>query len=313
MVISHDRLKHWAIIGLTAWLPHRARVRVRYRWFGIQRRGMLRRGHVVMIRHPKTGSTWLRTMLTQLYHQRDGISPKRVFVADELALQKPGLPRWVISNGFYSLEQLIAEAYANDDPLVVGKKTILLARHPGDIVVSWHRQYQKRTKAFKRELIEADVNPEGQVDWQQMDRWAFVQNPQLGLPAIIRYYNFWAEQVLRRPDGLIVRYEDLKADTEATLRRVCALLGETFSDEAYAQAIAFGSVDNMRKLEREGYFQNESLRLRDADDPDALKVRQAKVGGFRGDLSSEQAEWVQAQINQHLDARLGYHNEETSS
>jgi hypothetical protein len=309
MVISHDRIKHWAILYATAWLPKKVRTHTRYRLFDRQRRGMLDRGQVVMIRHPKTGSTWLRTLLTQLYHHRDGISPKRVFVADELALQKKGLPRWVISNGWYSLEHLIAEAYATNDPLIHGKKTLVLTRHPGDIVVSWHRQYQKRTKAFKRELIEADVNPDGRIDWQGMDRWQFVQNPQLGLPAIMRYYNFWAKTVNAREDALLVRYEDLRENTEATLRTITNLLGESFSDEAYQKAIEFGSVDNMRRLEKAGYFQNESLRLRDAQDADALKVRKAQVGGFRGDLSPEQADWVQAQIDAQLDARLGYHSD----
>ena len=307
VVVSHDRIKHWAILYLTAWLPKPSRTALRFQLFERQRRGMLSRGDVVMIRHPKTGSTWLRTLLTQLYHDRDGISPRRVFVADELALQKKGLPRWVISNGWYSLEHLIAEAYATNDPIIQGKKTIVLARHPGDIVVSWHRQYQKRTKAFKRELIEADVNPDGRIDWQAMDRWTFVQNPQLGLPAVIRYYNFWAKTVAERDNALIVRYEDLRHDTEATLRQVCDLLGEHFSDEAFAKAIEFGSVENMRELEKSGYFQNESLRLRDKNDPEALKVRKAKVGGFRGDLDESQAQWVQNQINQHLDPALGYH------
>lgn len=309
MVISHDRIKHWAILYATGWLPHRPRTYIRYRLFDRQRRGMLERGQVVMIRHPKTGSTWLRTLLTQLYHHRDGVSPKRVFVADELALQKKGLPRWVISNGWYSLEHLIAEAYATNDPLIHGKKTIVLTRHPGDIVVSWHRQYQKRTKAFKRELIEADVNPDGRIDWQAMDRWRFVQNPQLGLPAIIRYYNFWARTVAGRDQAMLVRYEDLRQDTEATLRKITELLGETFSDEAYQKAIEFGSVENMRRLEKAGYFQNESLRLRDAKDPDALKVRKAEVGGFRGDLDEEQAQWVQTQVDIHLDPSLGYHSD----
>lgn len=308
MVISHDRIKHWAILYSTAWLPRSPRSYVRYRLFDRQRRGMIERGQVVMIRHPKTGSTWLRTLLTQLYHHRDGTSPKRVFVADELALQKKGLPRWIISNGWYSLEHLIAEAYATNDPLIHGKKTIVLTRHPGDIVVSWHRQYQKRTKAFKRELIEADLNPDGRIDWQSMDRWTFVQNPQLGLPAIIRYYNFWARTVVGRDNALLVRYEDLRHDTEATLRKITDLLGETFSDEAYEKAIEFGSVENMRRLEKEGYFQNESLRLRDANDPEALKVRKATVGGFRGDLDETQAQWVQDQIDTHLDPNLGYHS-----
>jgi hypothetical protein len=280
VVISRDRAKHWAVLYLTAWLPKATRTRVRFQLFEKQRRAMLGRG----------------------------ISARRVFVADELALQKTGLPRWVISNGWYSLEHLIAEAYATQDPIVQNKKTIVLTRHPGDIVVSWHRQYQKRTKAFKRELIEADVNPDGRIDWQSMDRWTFVQNPQLGLPAIIRYYNFWAKTMADRPQSMLLRYEDLRQETEKTLRQVCALLGEQFSDEAYAKAIAFGSVENMRKLEKEGFFLNESLRLRDAKDPDALKVRRAKVGGFKADLEAHQAQWVQDQIDQHLDPILGYNS-----
>ncbi|MFU8833246.1 MAG: sulfotransferase domain-containing protein [Wenzhouxiangella sp.] len=306
MVVSHDRLKHWAIVYSTAWLPRRARVASRYELMARQRRAMLRRGDVVMVRHPKTGSTWLRALLTQLYHRRDGISPKRVFAADELALQKKGLPRWVISNAWYSLEKLIAEAYRSNDPLIQGKKTILLARHPGDIVVSWHRQYQKRTKASKRELIEADVCRDADIDWRTLDRWSFIQREELGLPAIIRYYNFWAETLAERDDALIVRYEDLRADTKATLYRVTDLLGEQFDDRHYDEAIEFCSVANMRKLERSGYFQNNSLRLRDASDPDALKVRRARVGGFRNDLSPEQAAWIEDQVTRHCHPALGY-------
>lgn len=62
----------------------------------------------------------------------------------------------------------------------------------------------------------------------------------------------------------------------------------------------------MRQLERSGYFRNASLRLRDAADPEALKVGRAQVGGFRGDLSTEQADWVEAQVQQHCHRGLGY-------
>jgi len=305
MVISRDRLWHWAIVYATALLPKRWRIALRYQLMRSQRIGMLRRAQVILIRHPKTGSTWLRALLTQLYAQRDGISPKRVFISDELDLQKKGLPRWVISNGYMSLERVIADAFAGRDPLVAGKKTILLGRNPADVVVSWHRQYQKRTKGFKRELIEADVSPDG-VDWRSISRWDFVQREELGLPAIIRYYNFWAETLAGRDDAFILRYEDLRADTEGTLRRVLAFLGESFSDVQIRTAIEFCSVENMRKLEREGYFQNNSLRLRDAKDPDALKVRRATVGGFTDDLEPAQAAWVQQQVEQRCHPALGY-------
>lgn len=304
MIISRDRVRHWAIVYATSLLPRRARVSLRHRLMTMQRRGMLNRADVVMIRHPKTGSTWLRTLLTQLYAGRDGISPRRVFTSDELALQRPGLPRWLISNGYMSLERLIADAYRADDPGLAGKKTILLARHPADVVVSWHRQYQNRTKAFKRELIEADLA--SSVDWQSLDRWTFIQRPELGLPAIIRYYNFWAETLANRPGAMILRYEDLRRDTAGTLRQLLDFLGERFSDAEIEAAVAFGSVENMRALERSGYFQNASLRLRKGGASDALKVRKAEVGGYRDDLTPEQAAWIEQQVQQALHPALGY-------
>jgi hypothetical protein len=305
MVISRDRVRHWAIVYATGLLPQRWRVALRFRLMRAQRIAMLKRAQVILIRHPKTGSTWLRALLTQLYSRRDGISPKRVFLSDELDLQKKGLPRWVISNGYMSLEKVIADAFASNDPLVSGKKTILLARDPADVVVSWHRQYQKRTKDFKRELIEADVSPTG-VDWRSLSRWEFVQRDELGLPAILRYYNFWAETLSGRDDAYILRYEDLRADTEGELRRLLGFLGEAFTDEQIEGAIEFCSMDNMRRLEREGYFQNNSLRLRDAHDEDALKVRRGAVGGFTRDLEPEQAAWVRAQVAAHSHPALGY-------
>jgi hypothetical protein len=304
MVISIDRIHHWAILFATAPLPKRLRVAARVKLLSQLQRRMLERADVIFIRHPKTGGTWLRAMLTHLYASRDGISPKRVFKSDELQRQKAGLPRFAITNGLMSWERLVADAFERNDPVLTGKRTIFLARHPGDVAVSWHRQYQKRTKRFKRELLEAEM-PEP-VDWQSMDRWTFIRRPELGLPALIEYHNFWTRTLTGRQDALIVRYEDLRADTEAELARIVAFLGESFTDEQIRAAVAFGSVENMRVLEHSGYFQNSSLRLRDSSDPDTYKVRRAKVGGYHDDLSPEEASWVDAQVTAHCHPALRY-------
>lgn len=304
MVISHDRAQHWSILLGTSVLPYKLRVGARQRMLAALQRRMLRRADVLFIRHPKTGGTWLRAMLTHLYASRDGISAKRVFKSDELQRQNRRLPRFLITNGFFSWERLVADSFAADDPQLAGKKTLFLARHPGDIVVSWHRQYQKRTKPFKRELLEAEM-PET-VDWQHLDRWSFIQRPELGLPALIRYQNFWAEQLSGRDDALIMRYEDLRLEGERSLRRLVDFLEEPFTDEQINDAVAFGSVDNMRTLEHSGYFQNASLRLRDAGDPDTFKVRRAKVGGYRDDLEAWQAAWIDAEVAEHSHPALGY-------
>lgn len=304
MIISRDRVRRGTIIYATAWLPRRSRVALRQRMMSTQLRGMLARSDMVMLRHPKAGSTLLRILLTRLYADRDGISSRRVFTSDELALQRQGLPRWVIGNGYMNVERLIADAYSAEDPLLAGKRTILLARHPADIVVSWHRQYQNRTKAFRRELIEADIN--ATVDWQSLDRWSFIQRSELGLPAIIRYYRFWAETLADRPDAMILRYEDLRSDTAATLRRLVDFLGERFSDEAIDAAAAFGSAENLARLEREGYFQNASMRLRRPAASTPPSRQGAKAAGFDEGLTAEQMAWIDEQVQASSHPLLGY-------
>ncbi len=304
MVISIDRALHWTILIATAWLPRKMRVRLRYRWLKRLQVRLLERADLVMIRHPKTGGTWLRAMLTHLYAHHYGISERRVFKSDELQRQDRRLPRWAITNGMASWEKVVAECFAEGSPLIAGRKFLFVARHPGDIVVSWYIQYTRRTKAFKRELLEAELTVP--IDRDTVDRWEFIQHPELGLPWLIRYHNFWAEQLKDRPDALIVRYEDLRLETETTLARIGEFIGESFTTEQIRAAVAFGSVDNMRKLEESNYFQNNSLKLRHPTDQNMRKVRRAQVGGYRQDLSPEQLAWVDEQVDSQLDPVFGY-------
>lgn len=304
MLTSIDRGLHWATLIVTALLPRRLRVRLRKRWLESLQRRMLHNADVIFIRHPKTGGTWLRVLLTHLFAAKYGTSRKRVFKADELYLQNRALPRFLITNGLMSWERLVGDAFERDDPVLKGKKILFMARHPGDVVVSWHRQYQKRTKAFKRELLEAEM-PET-VDWPNLSRWEFIQRPELGLPSLIEYHNFWARQLDGREGAMITRYEDLREDTADSLEAITRFLGEEFTREQIEAAVAFASVDNLRRLEHSGYFQNSSLRLRDAADPDTYKVRRAKVGGFRDDLDEEQADWVEQQVREKSHPVLGY-------
>lgn len=305
MLPSVDRTLHWGIIGLTQPLPGGWRTRLRKRGLAALQRRILRNADIFLIRHPKTGGTWLRAMLTHLYAARYGTSPQRVFKGDELHQQNPALPRWMVTNGYMSWEAVVADAFRRDDPVLAQKKILFLARHPGDVAVSWHNQYRKRTRAFKRELLEAEMSE--RLDWQAMDRWTFVQRPELGLPALIAYHNFWAQQLAGRPNALILRYEDLRQDTVGTLTRIVRFLEEDFDAAQIAAAAEFGSVENLRQLEHSGYFRSGSgLQVRNPDDPDTFKVRRAKVGGYRDDLDVEQAAWVERQIREHCHPALGY-------
>lgn len=304
MVISIDRSLHWAILVLTAPFPRGIRVRLRYRLLKRLQLRLLDRASLLMIRHPKTGGTWLRTMLTHLYAQHYGIGHRRVFKSDELQRQNASLPRWAITNGLASWERVVAELFQQQSPRLNGKKILFVARHPGDIVVSWYIQYTKRTKGFKRELLEWEATRP--IDRDSISREAFIRHPDFGLPWLIRYHNFWAAMLKDRPDALIIRYEDLRLDTANTLARIAQFIDEPFSAEEIAATVEFTDFDNMRKLEKDNYFQNNSLKLRNPDDPEMRKVRRAQVGAFRDDLDGELLAWIDRTLSEELDPVFGY-------
>jgi hypothetical protein len=304
VVLSIDRGLHWAILIITAILPLSWRVRARHALLGRLQMRLLKRASILMIRHPKTGGTWLRTMLTHLYAQHYGISHKRVFKSDELRRQNADLPRWAITNGSASWEGIVGELFEAQSSLLKGKKTLFVARHPGDIVVSWYIQFTKRTKRFKRELLEWEA--EEPIDRESISREAFIRHPDFGLPWLIRYHNFWAGQLKNREDALIIRYEDLRHEPARTLRQIAEFIGEDFSDEEIEKTVAFGDFDNMRKLEQANYFQNNSLKLRNPDDPEMRKVRRARVGGYRDDLDADLRHWVDQVVETELDPVFGY-------
>ena len=304
MVISIDRALHWSILLLTAPLPRAWRVPTRYALLRRLQLRLLRWASILMIRHPKTGGTWLRTMLTHLYAQHYAISSKRVFKSDELWRQNKALPRWAITNGTASWEKVVGELFTAESALLQGKKTLFVARHPGDIVVSWYIQYTKRTKAFKRELLEWEA--EQGIDRESISREDFIRHPDFGLPWLIRYHNFWARALIGRKDALIVRYEDLREHPNDCLRRISDFLEAPFTDAEIQAAVEFGSFGNMQKLEQQNYFQNNSLRLRNPNDPETRKVRRARVGGYRDDLDGELLAWVNREIEDKLDPVFAY-------
>lgn len=136
-------------------------------------------------------------------------------------------------------------------------------------------------------------------------------HPELGLPGLIDYHNQWAEFFVGRDNALIVRYEDLRAQTRATLQRITASLGELFSSEELDEAVEFASFDNLRRLEEANYFHNAGLRLQNRNDPSRYKVRRGKVGGFRDDFEPAQAEAMAAMVRERLNPILGYSGPDT--
>ena len=104
----------------------------------------------------------------------------------------------------------------------------------------------------------------------------------------------------------MVRYEDLRSDTAASLRRIFQAMGETVSDQEIEDTVRWTSFENMSKLEDQGHFRRGGVQLIDKDDPETRKVRRAKVGGYREDFTPEQVAELDALVAERLSPALGY-------
>ena len=306
MLQISDGVKKWAVLVPTAPLPAAWRVAARRRALAGLELAKAERTGLLIIGHPKSGNTWLRTMLSRLYQVRHGLPASLIVTSDELARRNPAIPRISATNGCYSYEGAVGAALAPDgaDSRLRHKPIVFLARHPCDIAVSWFFQFTKRQSAHKQELINHFIDHP--IDRRTIGMWDFVRHSDIGLPFLIDYLNTWERNVARLPRAIMVRYEDLRAEPRATLQRIGALMGETFSDAELEEAVAFGAFDNLKKLERQGFFRQGGLTLRNPKDSESFKVRRAKVGGYKDYFTAAQVHELEDLVRERLSPAFGY-------
>jgi len=310
MVQVSDRMKRWSILGPTAVLPKPLRVASRQHLLGRLEMARALRAKLIIIGHPKSGNTWLRTMLSRMYQVRHGLPSDFVVKSDELHMRNSDIPPLLATNGYYSYEGVIGDALAPDAPSseLRHSNMVLLARHPCDIAVSWYIQFTKRQSSYKNELINSFIDHP--IDRNAIERWEFVRHSDIGLPFLIEFLNDWERRLGSVENSAILRYEDLRSNTAATLRRVVDLMGEDFSDEELEATAEWGSFDNLKKLEAEGQFRSGGMALVNGvrqNDPDTFKVRRGKVGGFRDYFTDIQVAELEELVESRLSPTFGYH------
>lgn len=257
----------------------------------------LRRSHLAVIAHPKSGSTWLRFQIARLYQKRYGL-PETILPRLE---RLPGLDSRVPHIDMVGYE-FIKRRIVGPPPLpdLAGHRIVFLSRHPCDVVVSLYFHVLKHA-TLQRKLFNR-----WPLDLEHRSIFDFVMNDPWGLEEAIRFYNRCAVHLAAMPDALLVRYEDMRADARLELKRIMALAGADFSEEEIAEAAAFASFDNLRKMERDNTFRTTRLRPGNVNDTDSYKVRRGKVGGFREYFSAEEAEQLEALVDRTLDPVFGY-------
>ena len=244
---------------------------------------------VAFVSYPKSGRTFVRAMLARLYQERYGIDERELLKFATLREASSEVPRIVFTHdgdAMRSMRQIKVSRRAYQDC-----KVVLLSRHPGDVAVSryFHLKHRSADPA-RRKMAEQPLQD-------------FIWTHRGGIPSIVAFLNAWAEVCRAKREVEIVRYEDFLTEPEATLLRLAHFLGLGASEKQVRDAAQFCQFDNLKMLERQGYYTSARLRPRGEK---GAKVRSGSSGGFRSQLSEAECSKVEAYIAANLDPIFDY-------
>ncbi len=275
--------------SLRAWKKNRRRIRE-----NIKR---IQYADVIFVSHAKSGRTWVRVMLSHLYHQKFQTPIDEIIGFDNFNRINEQIPKIFFSHATHEPD------FVRKKILQVGSRKrafVLLVRDPRDVTVSLYFQYAHRARPEK--LQEFGI-PETIGSMAMFD---FVCDDRLGLPEVIRYLNQWIRYIDPLPNHLLIRYEDISARPVDELTRLMEFLGGGFTQAQIAAAVDFAAYESLKKLEEDGFFRSDILQPAKAGDPDSFKVRRGKVGGYRDYFTAEQVAAIDRIVSNELDPRLGY-------
>jgi hypothetical protein len=278
-----------------ALLPSGPRYRIERRVRGWFEQRRLDQADYAVVSFGKSGRTWVRVMLSRLYQLEHGLPAGDLLEFDNYHRANAAIPRILFTHDNYLRD------YTGDGASKRAyreQRVVLLVRHPADVTMSQYFQWKHRMRPHKIRLnqypLDRDLSP-----------WDFMMGPS-GLAKVITFMNEWADGFGEVRNGLVVRYEDLRADTGQELARLAGFLGLAPSPERIAEVVEYASVENMRQREREAQSESERLRPGDPDNPDSFKTRRAKVGGYHDYFDADQIAAIDARVARTLNPTFGY-------
>ena len=225
-----------ALIAGAFFLPVERKKRLD-RWLrGREEMRRIEAADMVCVSFGKSGRTWLRVMLSRFLQVRLGLPPSAMLEFDNLHKRDGRAPRVYFSHGNYVRDY--ASAWRSVAPFEKAR-VVLLVRDPRDVAVSQYFQWRFRMRAWKKVLNDYPAAADLSV-------FDFLMRAEGGLlPRIVDFLEIWEEGQSRVRELLVVRYEDMRADPGAELRRVLDFMRLEPTEEEIAEAVAFGSLENI--------------------------------------------------------------------
>jgi len=293
------RLSRELVLLLAFWMPAERRNRLERRLRGREEFRRLRQADGVIVSFGKSGRTWLRVLLSRFFQVRYKLGDSALIGFDNLHRKDARVPKL-----FFTHDNYLRDFTGNlgDRSDFRDRRVVLLVRHPADVAVSQYFQWKFRMKAHKKGL---NKYPEHGAEVPVYD---FVTDEDAGLPKVIDFMNAWARELDKVKDLLVVRYEDLRADTGGQLGRTLRFLGQEPTGPELQDCVEYASVENMRQLEEKRVFwlAGSRMRAKEKGNPNSYKVRRAKVGGWKDYFEDAQVAAVERLIEERLLPGFGY-------
>ncbi len=252
---------------------------------------------VLFVSFTKSGRTWLRVLLSNVYARRFDLSDRELLNGDNLHRLDPRVPRVHFAPDTCLPYPELGPPQVRASP---AQKVVFLVRDPRDIAVSLY--FHVLHRAGERELRRKKIP----LAARDTDLDSFVLDESHGAPRVIRYLNRWVADAATLPASLRIRYEDLRADTRGELGRLVRFVDLDATPEMLDEAVAFAAFRNMQEKEREGYFNSDRLGRANPDDVATGKVREGRVGGYRESLRPATVEALDRLVETRLDPTYGY-------
>jgi estrone sulfotransferase len=208
-------------------------------WSALRVKASLNVGHALIqnrsddsfiIAHPRSGSTWLRTILANILRPDKPSNPDvfnklipGVSIRGALNVNRLPAPRIIMSHTWYR----------PDLPNV-----IYMVRDGRDVLVSFYHYTITRNRQSDR------INFPEFFNLYYRGKYAYLWH---------HHVTSWLNEG-RKTMGdhfLVIRFEDLREDTVAVVERVADFLGITATRKQVEVAIQQASLANLRKIERE--------------------------------------------------------------
>ena len=244
---------------------------------------------VFLASYPRSGSTWLRFILFEILIGEDpGFRniEKRI---PEINAHRGVLPILPGGGRFIKTHEKYRKDY---------KKAIYLIRDLRDVLLSSY--------AMCVEVGLAPLVSKGDFDSFLL---SFLQGKALANGSWQDHSRSWLESPLARNDNLmVIRYEDLRQNSEEVVGRLLQFLGVTPDVRIIRKAIENNTLQQMRAKEdsaRSAGADSRLLRRCKSTGEDGRFVRKGAIGGWRGKLTDAQVKIIQQYAGDAL-ATVGY-------